>query len=254
MSEVSASIIEQFMPHGWDWQWVVQEDGETGSIATALPRDPRISLGSGRAGGPAVARTLALARTTGELVRTLDADDTLLPGALARDIEILTTYPDLGWVTSQALSLLPDGSARPWEPPAEGPIKKDEVLSHWVETGGFPPVVPGTLCIRRSLLLALGGWMALPGAEDTGLLMAANTVSDGYFMRTPSLLYRQHTEQTTAQPYHTDLGRREERGRLIVARAEALRQLMMQHASAHPGDGDRPYNGRSTDRSTHALR
>jgi hypothetical protein len=40
----------------------------------------------------------------------LDADDQLTPGALARDIEVLSKYADIGWTTSRVVDLLPDGS------------------------------------------------------------------------------------------------------------------------------------------------
>jgi hypothetical protein len=40
----------------------------------------------------------------------LDADDQLTPGALARDIEVLSKYADIGRTTSRVVDLLPDGS------------------------------------------------------------------------------------------------------------------------------------------------
>src|SRR4051794_33791941 len=74
------SLATQEMPHGWDWEWLVQEDGESGTLTDILPANSRISLGSGRHGGPGVARNLALARATGSLVKVLDADDILCSG------------------------------------------------------------------------------------------------------------------------------------------------------------------------------
>jgi glycosyltransferase involved in cell wall biosynthesis len=60
------SLAKQEMPDGWDWQWLVQEDGQDGLLVDQLPdMDPRISAGSGRSGGPGVARTLGLARAEG---------------------------------------------------------------------------------------------------------------------------------------------------------------------------------------------
>ena len=75
-----------------------------------LPDDPRISAGSGRRSGEAVTRTLCLSRATGELIKVLDADDQLMPGALARDIDVLSKHADIGWTTYRVLDLLPDGS------------------------------------------------------------------------------------------------------------------------------------------------
>lgn len=65
--------------------------------------------------------------------------------------------------------------------------------------------------MRRDLLLALGGWMALPASEDTGLLLALNTVSTGYFIREYGLLYRKWPGQATAQPTHTATEERDAR-------------------------------------------
>src|SRR5580698_4108453 len=69
------SIRSQVMPAGWDWQWIVQEDGDSGEVAAMLPADPRISPGRGRRVGEPVTRNLCLSRATGELVKVLDADD-----------------------------------------------------------------------------------------------------------------------------------------------------------------------------------
>jgi hypothetical protein len=134
------------------------------------------------------------ATSAGTLVRVLDADDQLTPGALARDIDALTHHPDLGWTTSSVLDLLPDGSTVGWQhaDPPPGRISRTQVYDYFRANRYRPPVHPATLCIRRDLLLALGGWAALPGGEDTGLPLAASVVSDGYFFVQPGLLYRKH--------------------------------------------------------------
>lgn len=221
------SLAAQKLPAGWDWQWVVQEDGETGAIAEVLPDDPRISAGAARSGGPGVARTTALTRVDGEVVKNFDADDKLMAGALARDIEILTNGPDIGWTSSRTLDLFPDGTFKDWGHPYpdEGIIARGSILEYWESHDWMLPIYPTTLCMRRDLLLALGGWMALVTIEDTGLVIAANMVSDGYFIGEPSLFYRRHPEQVTAQGYHNDPAEKEGRRRLIAARAHALGSL-----------------------------
>ena len=47
-------------------------------------------------------------------------------------------------------------------------------LSAWL-------VHPTSLCIRCPLAVALGGWMAVPSSEDTGLLIAASVLTTGWF-------------------------------------------------------------------------
>lgn len=220
------SIRRQELPAGWSWRWIVQEDGETGEVAGLLPEDPRISTGQGRHGGPGTARTLAMSRLSGELVKVLDADDMLTPGALARDIAVMNDHPDVGWTTSRVLDLLPDGSTVGFDQdPPEGRITSGTVLNHWQAHDYRAQVHPASLCIRRDLLLALGGWMALPASEDTGLLIAADAVSDGYFTAEAGLLYRKWQGQSTNQAAHTEPTEWTARMEIIRARAIALATL-----------------------------
>jgi glycosyltransferase involved in cell wall biosynthesis len=227
LEDAYKSILNQHLPSDWDWEWVVQEDDETGVLDTLLGQDSRISHGTGRHGGPGVARTLALSRAGGELIKVLDADDTLTPDVLARDISALSEHPDIGWTTSRVLDLMPDGSTRGFDQdPPHGRIEQTAVLQHWREHNYRAQVHPATLCIRRDLLFALGGWMALPASEDTGLLLAANAVSDGFFCSTPGLLYRKWPGQATSQTAHTDPAEWKARMRVIETRAEALASLL----------------------------
>ncbi|GAB3496588.1 glycosyltransferase family 2 protein [Amycolatopsis cihanbeyliensis] len=222
LGEAYESLVTQVLPAGWEWQWVVQEDGQDGVIGGTLPTDDRISAGSGRKGGPGLARTMALSRVGGELVKALDADDLLLPGALARDITVLSDRR-LAWTTCGVLDLFPDGSTAGFAgDPPEGPLARGSVLRYWVDNEFALPVVPGTLCVRRDLLLALGGWMALPASEDTGLVLAANAVADGYFIGTPGMHYRKWPGQVTRHPAHHDPVERAARMSVVRARAEAL--------------------------------
>jgi glycosyltransferase involved in cell wall biosynthesis len=221
------SLAAQEMPDGWDWQWLVQEDGRDGLVVDQLPdADPRISTGTGRPGGPGVARTLALARAEGEYIKVLDADDQVTPGALARDIAVLDQHPHVGWTTSRVLDLMPDGSTVGWDKdPPDGPISRGEVLAFWKANDYRAPVHPATLCMRLDLLLALGGWMALPASEDTGLLLAVSVVTEGWFTAEPGLLYRKWPGQMTGQPSHREPTEHAARMKIIEARANALRSL-----------------------------
>lgn len=235
LADAYASLAGQQMPDGWDWQWLVQEDGQDGLLVDQLPDDPRIMPGTGRPGGPGVARTLALARAEGEFVKVLDADDQLTPGALARDIAVLTENPLIGWTTSKVLDLLPDGTTEGWDKdPPDGVIGRGSVLAFWKANDYRAPVHPATLCMRRDLLLALGGWMALPASEDTGLLIAADVITDGYFIADPGLLYRKWPGQMTGQLAHREPAEHSARMRIVEARAYALRSLLSSVSSVLP--------------------
>jgi hypothetical protein len=156
----------------------------------------------------------------------LDADDVLPPGTLAREIAVMSAIADIGWTTCRVLDRLPDGSTQGFDfDPPEGLISRGSVLEHWRTHDYRAPVHPVTLCMRRELVLALGGWMALPASGDTALLMAASAVSDGYFIGTAGLLYRKWPGQQTSQAAHNDPSERQARMRIIDQRATALRQL-----------------------------
>jgi hypothetical protein len=217
------SVRRQQLPDGWIWQWVVQGDG----VPVDVPTDPQISARSGRAGSAAVARTLALGRTTGTLIKVLDADDQLLPGALARDIAALDRYPDAGWAGSAALDLLPDGTTVAVDAGTGGPISRGALLNAWRDNDFVPTIHPATVCLRRGLLLALGGWPALPASEDTGLLLAASATSPGVYIAEPGLLYRKWPGQSTGQPAHTDPAERAARVAVIAERAASLRGVVL---------------------------
>ncbi|MER6396449.1 glycosyltransferase [Kitasatospora sp. NPDC001603] len=226
LADAYKSLLEQDLPEGWDWQWVIQEDSETDDVAPHVPDDARISFGQGRHGRAGMARTMGLSRATGQFVKVLDADDMLPPGTLARDLAVLTSRPDVAWTTSRVLDLLPDGSTVGFDqdPPA-GPVERCEVLEHWKAHDFRAQVHPATLCVRRDLLLALGGWMALPASEDTGLLLALNAVSRGWFIEETGLLYRKWPGQSTHQAAHSQEVERAARMAVVQARAEALLAL-----------------------------
>ncbi|MEU6121934.1 glycosyltransferase family 2 protein [Streptomyces sp. NPDC047123] len=226
LAEAYASLCAQELPGDWEWRWLVQEDGTSDRVAPHVPDDPRVTFRQGRPGGPGVARTMALAHADGPYVKVLDADDRLTPGALARDLAALEGDPAIGWATSRALDLLPDGSTAGFpDDPEHGPVERHTVLDHWAAHGHRAPVHPATLCVRRDLLVALGGWMALPASEDTGLLLALNSVSRGWFSAEPGLLYRKWEGQMTGQSAHVDTAERTARMAVVEARARALAGL-----------------------------
>lgn len=221
------SLAAQKLPDGWSWEWLVQEDGRTGVAASILPKDTRIVFGTGRRGGVAITRNMALAVAKGDLIKNLDQDDILTDGVLSRDIDVLSTEPDVHWTTSRVLDLLPDGSTVGFDnDPPGGRLAPGRVVEHWRSHDYRAPVHPTTICIRRGLAVALGGWMAVPGSDDTGLLISASMITPGYFHAEVGLLYRKWPGQASAQPAHTEQVERSARMRLISERADALAELL----------------------------
>ncbi|MEU8927014.1 glycosyltransferase [Kitasatospora sp. NPDC048545] len=223
LGEAYDSLRTQSLPDGWEWQWVVQEDGETGVPGAALPKDPRISYGTGRRGGAAMARTMALARVTGTLVRPLDADDLLSPDALRHGIDTLSAHPEIGWTVASAVDLLPDGTLRgsTIDPPA-GPLEPG-IIAAGYRAGQFP-VMGTTVTTYTDLLHAVGGWPAVPASEDAALLVLLEAVSPGWFLSEPGEIYRKHPGQVTAQAAHWENAERTALASVLLTRLDALRR------------------------------
>jgi glycosyltransferase involved in cell wall biosynthesis len=214
------SIQSQAMPDGWEWEWIVQEDGPTRQAEDILPPDPRIVFGRARHGGVSIARNLALAQARGELVKNLDHDDVLTAGVLSRDIR---NMHGVRWTTSRVLDLMPDGSTVGFDnDPEPGRIEPGYVFDHWKSHNYRLPIHPTTICIDRQLVVALGGWMASPGSDDTGMFVAASLLSFGYFESEVGLLYRKWPGQETASAGHTEPGEWRTRMKLIEDRGNAI--------------------------------
>lgn len=221
LTELYESLLAQELPNGWDWRWIVQEDGESGIPLALLPDDdPRISTGTGKAGRAPMARTTALSRANGALTRAVDADDLLPQGALAQDITTLTEHPEVGWCVCPTLDLLPDGStqAGPYDP--EPGLLPRGLLADG-EKNDRLPVVGTAVCTYTSLILALGGWMALSGGEDVELMLALEAVAPGYMSSEAGLIYRKWDGSTSNG---------ESFGHEVEAKA--WRQMMLTRASA----------------------
>ncbi len=67
--------------------------------------------------------------------------------------------------------------------------------------------------------------MAVPGSEDTGLLIAASVLTTGWFTGEVGLLYRKWPGQASASPDHTEATEWQARMSLISERAEQLARL-----------------------------
>ncbi|AXK89979.1 helix-turn-helix domain-containing protein [Nocardia farcinica] len=204
LTEAYESLCAQVLPAGWSWEWAVQSDGphhDELPLPAAARQDPRVRPGSQPHGGPAVARTTALARCHGPLVRVLDADDQLPETALADAITALSTDPGIGWTASAVLDLVPDGTLTGWDgDPAEGVLPQGSTIAAWMTDPAALRIHPATLTVRRALLVAVGGWSALPVSEDMGMLAGLDSLASGYFLARPGLVRRSHPGQMTRTP------------------------------------------------------
>ncbi|HEX4222760.1 MAG TPA: glycosyltransferase [Pseudonocardiaceae bacterium] len=226
LAEAAESLAGQELPAGWEFEWILQEDGDTPELAELARRFPFARHAAwGKLGqlGLSATRNLALSRACGELVGTLDSDDVLLPGALAVAIEAFAAYPDIHWVSAQADDLTPDGQRVPFEPYLRPGYVEIGAVRAFVEANDLMPVACPGVTMRTATVRALGGWAANPRWDDSALFVALAEIAPGYVTPEVTWLYRQHEDQNTKQPSWTAL--RAEFWISLRQRIDALREL-----------------------------
>ena len=202
LAETAKSLLSQNLPVGWELEWLIQEDGEDSGLKDVAEKfaagDKRVRYeANGAALGPGGTRTLALWRARGELIRTLDSDDLLLPGGLAIQIVLFDTHSDIQWSVTQLDELMPDKSRVPYlSTLAFGPVSPGLLNRNMAEYGRCPVHCAG-LMMRADAVWAFGGWMGLPAGEDVGLLAAISEIFSGWHDPAVTWLYRRHCDQMT---------------------------------------------------------
>jgi glycosyltransferase involved in cell wall biosynthesis len=131
---------------------VVVDDGSTdGTAATAEALGARVVRRPTR-GGPAVARNLGVARTTGAILVFVDADVEVAPGAVARIVETLDGAPELAGVFGSY-------DARPSDPGLVSQFRN--LLHHYVHQQSQAEAFTfwaGFGALRREAFAAVGGF------------------------------------------------------------------------------------------------
>jgi glycosyltransferase involved in cell wall biosynthesis len=206
LAQTGESVATQRLPSGWDVEWIVEEDGTEPALAqvtTTFPFARHRALGARL--GVAAARNLALSRAHGELVHVLDSDDLLLPDGLAVVIAAFQRHPEIQWVVGQADNLMPDGSRVAFDPISPTGYIEAGAVTRYVREHGRTPFHPAGLTLRTTIARALGGWAALPRAEDVALLVAVADLAPGWHTPDRTWLYRQHVGQMTRAADWPDL-------------------------------------------------
>jgi glycosyltransferase involved in cell wall biosynthesis len=142
---------------------VVVDDGSTDGSVAALGRvRDRIRLVSTANGGAWRARNTGFEHSSGELIKFLDADDFLLPEAIARQVAAIGQLGEQAFTVGR-LSALDEGTGiiRPHDLRSASVGKWNDPERMMIET-------PVTACAlyRRAMVEAIGGFRELPMRED----------------------------------------------------------------------------------------
>lgn len=199
IQETYESLCLQDIP----WRWLIQLDGDA-ELPSSISSDPRVSAESnGRQMGAAISRVNALVRLNGEkFVANLDADDKLLPGALAVMQQALESEPQAAFAFGLDVTVHEDGSQYPYGGPLKpGLIPKGKVIEEW-RVKHHPPMHPAGIMWRSDALIAYGAWSALWSGQDTAVVMASSVHHPCVFVDHKTLWYRWHEAGQLSRSLH----------------------------------------------------
>jgi glycosyltransferase involved in cell wall biosynthesis len=147
LPDAVASALAQDRP----LEVVIVDDGSTDktpAVADALAADDaRVRALHVPHGGPGAARNVALRAAEHELVANLDSDDLMAPDRLAHQVGLLVAHPEAAGCIGAVQHFVTPGERAP-----------EHLVTAWRGNDGVQLGAMGTLLVRRTLALAVGGY------------------------------------------------------------------------------------------------
>src|SRR5918998_66000 len=218
LGEAIESVLAQSYPN---FEIIVVDDGSTDDTSEVAKRYPKVRLVRQENQGLSAARNSGLARSEGEYVVFLDADDRLLPEALEAGLGCLEARPECAFVSGYFRYIAADGS------PLPTPKQSCPDREHYLEMllGNYLGM-HGTYMYRRAIFDSVGGFdTSLKFCEDSDLhlriaskfpvychdkMVAEYRLHDATMTRTPALMLKASVEVLSSQRKHVKGNKRYE--------------------------------------------
>jgi len=193
LGEAIESVLAQSYPN---FEIIVVDDGSPDDTAEVAARYPEVRLVRQENQGLSAARNAGLARSEGEYVVFLDADDRLLPEALEVGVGYLNVRPECAFVSGHFRVIAVDGSPLPTR--EQRYVEKDHYLALLRHYYIGPPVV---VMYRRAVFESVGGFDTSVGpAADLDIsLRIARRFPVGCYRKVVAE-YRQHGTNMSGNP------------------------------------------------------
>lgn len=147
------SVLEQFAD---DIELIVVNDGSRDNTAEVLAayaaRHPRLRVIDQANAGAAAARNRGIREAAAPYLLMLDADDEIVPGALAHWRQAIAARPDAGLFLGGQISVFPDGRQRPAPATPVPAASARQLIRHYLLEKRIG-ISHGCSLFRRDLLL-----------------------------------------------------------------------------------------------------
>jgi glycosyltransferase involved in cell wall biosynthesis len=174
---------------------IVVDDGSTDDTASVASRFG-VQLLRQRNAGVAAARNAGLAAARSDFVAFLDADDELLPGALAAEVEAFERHAGVAAVVGRCQPMDADGRALPAR---HHDIDPDRLYEEWLPRNFV--WTPGAALFDRRALEAIGAFPTdLGPAADYAVYLRLARTKHVVFLPRELVRYRQHEAGMSRDP------------------------------------------------------
>ncbi len=153
-----------------NYEVILVDDGSPVPAAPVAAAYPRTTIVRQDNAGPAVARNTGIGQSRGQYLVFLDADDHLLPCALAAGLDALERHPEAGFAVGPRQEMTFEGEPVPW-PVAPPPLQRDIYLP--LLRFDWYIIPPSSVMFRREVVEAVGGFRDPWGADDLDFYLRA---------------------------------------------------------------------------------
>lgn len=149
MRAIDSILCQSFQ----DFEIIVVSDGSTDNteniVREKIQKDKRIKLLIQKhSGKPAVATNLGIKNSSGKYIAILDSDDEWLPTKLEKQLKLMESNPELGFVACNTVLIYPDNSAKEQELPKTESLVESLLVKCYL--------YPSSMLAKKEALYSIG--------------------------------------------------------------------------------------------------